>query len=409
MSIFRDRQIRRYGFFLLFFAFLLVCFNLLWSASQVNHARVIYTAQNEAIASSLLSQGISKETAASILLNQTVTEEGKELLTALGIGRQAEAYEIPGLAQFQKSALMGASVVSAGLIFLLFIGTAFFFWQRKGLYQQANQVMENYINGNFTRHLPQNQEGAIFQLFSTVEQLATILQSKNDTEHNAREFLKNTISDISHQLKTPLAALAMYQEIIQNEPDNPESVREFSAKADSALSRMEQLIQSMLKITRLDAGNIVFEKKLHSAAELAAQAINDLTTRAQNERKQIQVDGNPREQILCDLEWTAQAIGNLVKNALDHTGPGGIIHIAWERSPAMFRITVSDNGNGIAPEDIHHIFKRFYRSKHALETPGIGLGLPLAKSIIEGQGGSISVQSEPGHGTVFTLSFLTES
>ncbi len=409
MSIFRDRQIRRYGFFLLFFAFLLVCFNLLWSASQVNHARVIYTAQNEAIASSLLSQGISKETAASILLSQTVTEEGKELLTALGISRQAEAYEIPGLAQFQKSALMGASVVSAGLIFLLFIGTAFFFWQRKGLYQQANQVMENYINGNFTRHLPQNQEGAIFQLFSTVEQLATILQSKNDTEHNAREFLKNTISDISHQLKTPLAALAMYQEIIQNEPDNPETVREFSAKADSALSRMEQLILSMLKITRLDAGNIVFEKKLHSAAELAAQAINDLTTRAQNERKQIQVDGNPREQILCDLEWTAQAIGNLVKNALDHTGPGGIIHIAWERSPAMFRITVSDNGNGIAPEDIHHIFKRFYRSKHALETPGIGLGLPLAKSIIEGQGGSISVQSEPGHGTVFTLSFLTES
>ena len=409
MSIFRDRQIRRYGFFLLFFAFLLVCFNLLWSASQVNHARVIYTAQNEAIASSLLSQGISKETAASILLSQTVTEEGKELLTALGISRQAEAYEIPGLAQFQKSALMGASVVSAGLIFLLFIGTAFFFWQRKGLYQQANQVMENYINGNFTRHLPQNQEGAIFQLFSTVEQLATILQSKNDTEHNAREFLKNTISDISHQLKTPLAALAMYQEIIQNEPDNPETVREFSAKADSALSRMEQLILSMLKITRLDAGNIVFEKKLHSAAELAAQAINDLTTRAQNEEKQIQVDGNPREQILCDLEWTAQAIGNLVKNALDHTGPGGIIHIAWERSPAMFRITVSDNGNGIAPEDIHHIFKRFYRSKHALETPGIGLGLPLAKSIIEGQGGSISVQSEPGHGTVFTLSFLTES
>lgn len=269
--------------------------------------------------------------------------------------------------------------------------------------------MENYINGNFTRHLTQNQEGAIFQLFSTVEQLATILQSKNETEHNAREFLKNTISDISHQLKTPLTALAMYQEIIQNEPDNPEIVREFSAKADSALSRMEQLIQSMLKITRLDAGNIVFEKKLHSAAELAAQAINDLTTRAQNEEKQIQVDGNPREQILCDLEWTAQAIENLVKNALDHTGPGGIIHIAWERTPAMFRITVSDNGNGIAPEDIHHIFKRFYRSKHALETPGIGLGLPLAKSIIEGQGGSISVQSEPGHGTVFTLSFLTES
>lgn len=87
---------------------------------------------------------------------------------------------------------------------------------------------------------------------------------------------------------------------------------------------------------------------------------------------------------------------------------GGIVHITWDRTPAMFRILISDNGTGIAPEDIHHIFKRFYRSQHSLDTQGIGLGLPLAKSIIEGQGGIISVQSEIGNGTTFTLSFLTE-
>ena len=88
--------------------------------------------------------------------------------------------------------------------------------------------------------------------------------------------------------------------------------------------------------------------------------------------------------------------------------PGGIIQIIWERTPAIFRIFISDNGNGIAPEDIHHIFKRFYRSKHSLDTQGVGLGLPLAKSIIEGQGGFISVQSEVNEGTTFTISFLTE-
>ena len=112
--------------------------------------------------------------------------------------------------------------------------------------------------------------------------------------------------------------------------------------------------------------------------------------------------------LICDMEWTGEAIGNIVKNALDHTQVGGIVRITWNRTPAMFQIFISDNGSGIAPEDIHHIFKRFYRSKHSIDTQGIGLGLPLAKSIIEGQGGVISVQSESGKGTLFTLSFLTE-
>ena len=86
-----------------------------------------------------------------------------------------------------------------------------------------------------------------------------------------------------------------------------------------------------------------------------------------------------------------------------------MIHISWDRTPAMVRISIADNGDGIAEEDIHHIFKRFYRSRHTLETPGIGLGLPLAKSIVEGQGGFLAVQSKLHRGTTFTLSFLTES
>ena len=227
-------------------------------------------------------------------------------------------------------------------------------------------------------------------------------------KRQAKEFLKDTISDISHQLKTPLAALAMYQEIVENEPDNAETVRQFVAKMGISLKRMEQLILSMLKITRLDTGNIVFEKNKCRVSELISHSINELTTRAKNENKEIQIEGDDEQQLICDMEWTGEAIGNIVKNALDHTQAGGIVRITWDSTPAMFRIFISDNGNGIAPEDIHHIFKRFYRSKHSLDTQGIGLGLPLAKSIIKGQGGIISVQSEVGNGTTFTLSFLTE-
>ena len=164
----------------------------------------------------------------------------------------------------------------------------------------------------------------------------------------------------------------------------------------------------MLKITRLDTGNIIFEKKSCRVSELIAHSVNELTARAKNENKQIQIDGDGEQKLICDMEWTGEAIGNIVKNALDHTQVGGIVRITWNRAPAMFQIFISDNGSGIAPEDIHHIFKRFYRSKHSIDTQGIGLGLPLAKSIIEGQDGVISVQSESGKGTLFTLSFLTE-
>ena len=176
----------------------------------------------------------------------------------------------------------------------------------------------------------------------------------------------------------------------------------------TSLKRMEQLICSMLKITRLDAGNISFEKDICNVKELIAGAVGELTVKAGKEGKKILLEGNPEQTLVCDREWTGEAIGNIVKNALDHTRYGDRIHISWERTPAMLRILVADSGQGIAPEDIHHIFKRFYRSAHSLDTQGVGLGLSLAKSIVEGQGGILAAQSEPGQGALFTMSFLTE-
>lgn len=408
MSLCRDKQIKSFLLFLCLFALLFVGTGTVLTLHQVNDVEILWLTHDEAVVSSLLEQGVSKETIVTALMNTEISEDGRSLLAAAGLGKQAETNLRPFLNQFQQSTLCLTLCAVMLLLFVLVIGMFVFFWKRKRLYQQADKVLTNYINGDYSCHLPQNYEGGIFQIFSSVEQLATMLQSKNETEHKAKEFLKDTISDISHQFKTPLAALAMYQEIIENEPDNAETVKQFAAKMGISLKRMEQLILSMLKITRLDTGNIVFEKNKCRVSELIAHSINELTTRAKNENKQIQVDGDGEQQLICDMAWTSEAIGNIVKNALDHTQTGGIVRITWERTLAMFRILISDNGTGIAPEDIHHIFKRFYRSKHSLDTQGIGLGLPLAKSIIEGQGGVISVQSEIGNGTTFTLSFLTE-
>ena len=464
MSLYQDRQIKGFLLFLTLFALLFVGTATVLTIYQVNDAEVLWLKHDEAVSSSLLEQGVPKEVVAVAFTNTDISDDGRSLLAAAGLGKQSESSMRPYFNQFQRSAFCTMLCTVLFFLFVLAIGIFIFFWKRKRLYQQADKILLNYINGDYSCHLPQNYEGAIYQVFSSIEQLATMLQSKNETERKAKEFLKDTISDISHQLKTPLAALTMYQEIIESEPENAETVKQFAtmlqskneterkakeflkdtisdishqlktplaaltmyqeiiesepenaetvkqfaAKMGISLKRMEQLILSMLKITRLDTGNIIFEKKSCRVSELIAHSVNDLTTRAKSESKQIQIDGDGEQQLICDMEWTGEAIGNIVKNALDHTQAGGIVRITWERTPAMFRIFISDNGNGIVPEDIYHIFKRFYRSKHSLDTQGIGLGLPLAKSIIEGQNGVISVQSEVGKGTLFTLSFLTD-
>lgn len=408
MNLCRDKQIKGFLLFLISFALLLVGTETVLAIYQVNDVEVLWLTHDEAVVSSLLEQGVSKEAIVTALTNTEISEDGRSLLAAAGLGKQTGINIRPFLNQFQQSTFCITLCAVMFLLLVLSIGMFVFFWKRKRFYQQADKVLTNYINGDYSCHLPQNYEGAIFQIFSSIEQLATMLQSKNETEHKAKEFLKDTISDISHQLKTPLAALTMYQEIIESEPENAETVKQFAAKMGISLKRMEQLILSMLKITRLDTGNIVFEKKSCRVSELITHSVNELTTRAKNENKQIQIDGDGEQQLICDMEWTGEAIGNIVKNALDHTQAGGIVRITWDRAPAMFQIFISDNGSGIAPEDIHHIFKRFYRRKHSLDTQGIGLGLPLAKSIIEGQDGVISVKSEIGNGTMFTLSFLTE-
>ena len=408
MSFYQDRQIRGYGLFLVCFSLCIVGMGLLLSIVQMELAKASYLSHSAAIATALFQRDIPSTVIAAALTSTEISEEGTALLAMAGVDASAESSLPPFHAQLQHISIAAALGMAILLVTALFAGTWVFFSARKRLYSQADQAVSGYLCGDYSQHLPRSSEGAIYQIFAQVEQLATMLQAKTETEHQAKEFLKKSISDISHQLKTPLAALAMYQEIIADEPEHPDTVREFSAKISVSLKRMEYLIQAMLKITRLDTGNIVFEKDCLNVAALVSQSIRELTTRAERENKQILVDGDAGQQLVCDRDWTCEAIGNIVKNALDHTDSGGTVRIHWEHTPAMLRIFITDNGSGIAPEDIHHIFKRFYRSKRSLDTQGIGLGLPLAKSIIEGQGGMIAVQSEPGTGTTFTLSFLTE-
>ena len=187
-----------------------------------------------------------------------------------------------------------------------------FIQRREKLYERAEKVVAQYGDNRFDGQLSAEGPGAVYQLFWRIEQLALSLQAKSEMEYKAKEFLKDMISDISHQLKTPLAALNMYMEIMTEEAAHEETVKKFTEKSMQSLNRMEQLIQSLLKIARLDTGNIVFEKRRCFVAEIAAEAAADFLERGKREGKKILLDADLEETVFCDFEWTKEAVGNLV-------------------------------------------------------------------------------------------------
>ena len=282
-----------------------------------------------------------------------------------------------------------------------------------GYFREQHKIMEHailqiteYISGNKDVTIECNDEGELYRLFHEVNSLVAILNAHAENEKNAKKFLKNTISDISHQLKTPLAALNIYMGLIQDEAEELPTIQEFSRLSEQELERIEGLVQNLLKITKLDAGMIVLEKSLENVSEIAESVKKRFLFRASQEGKEICLSGSGETAFLCDRSWMMEAISNLVKNALDHTKEGDCIRMEWWVSASIVQITIKDNGSGIYPEDLHHIFKRFYRSRYSKDAQGIGLGLPLAKAIVEAHNGTIEVDSTLGRGTSFTMNFL---
>ncbi|MCM1261471.1 MAG: HAMP domain-containing histidine kinase [Butyrivibrio sp.] len=293
-------------------------------------------------------------------------------------------------------------LMNAAIMALLF---KYFSNQHKIMENAISQIRE-YISGNKDIIIECNDEGELYRLFHEVNSLVAILNAHAENEKNAKKFLRNTISDISHQLKTPLSALNIYNGLIQDEAKELDTIQEFSRLSEQELDRIEGLVQNLLKITKLDSGTITLEKSTENVSEIMESVKKHFLFRAEHEEKKICLLGSTETTLLCDRSWIIEAISNLVKNALDHTKEGGCIRIEWREFASIVQITIKDNGSGIYPEDLHHIFKRFYRSRYSKDAQGIGLGLPLSKAIVEAHNGTIEADSTLGSGTSFTINFL---
>lgn len=407
MSIFQDRQNRNCFFFLIFFQAGLVLLSLAAGRLQLAYTAEALLETEGRIASRLLDQGISAEILAGAFSGEETTAAGREFLQQIGHQHPVSLYLLPGVSPGAAKFLLFCVTAALGMGLILFLGLLCHMKRREALFCEAADRVERFAKGDFSCSLSENQEGTLYRFFASVDHLAAALKAKSEEEQKTKEFLKDTISDISHQLKTPLSALWMYTEIIGREPENPETVRRFSERSMASLTRIEELIQSLLKMARLEMKSIHFERRMYPVRELVERAVQNLSFRAGQEHKELLIQGDREACGYFDLPWTGEALENLVKNALDHTEEGGTIRISWEGTRAMCCVTVEDDGCGILPEDLYHIFKRFYRSSASKDHQGAGLGLPLARGIVEGQGGTLSVSSSPGEGSRFSMMFLT--
>ena len=305
-----------------------------------------------------------------------------------------------------KNAALYVAIAAVLMTLIIFAVLYWYFRDQSKTMNDAIAQIREYIAGNRNARIECDDEGDLYKLFHEVNSLVTILNAHAENEGRAKTFMKDTISDISHQLKTPLAALNMYNGLMQQEVNDSPELKEFTSLSEQELDRIENLVQNLLKITKLDAGTITLEKQPQNVADMMGYIERHFAYQAQQQEKTLILSGNEEVTLVCDQTWLIEAISNIVKNAFDHTKAGATIRLTWRSFASMVQITVSDNGSGIHPEDLPHIFKRFYRSRFSKDTQGIGLGLPLAKAIIEDHNGTIEVNSTLGVGTTFTINFL---
>lgn len=265
-----------------------------------------------------------------------------------------------------------------------------------------NDYLSLVCKGIYDMNIDDNTEGELSILKNNLYKVITLLQSQNEYLKNDKLYLADSIADISHQLKTPLTSMMMMCELLENE-ENPDKRQEFVAVINNQLLKMKWLITNILKISKLDADATEFKREEVSISKVLDDSLKPFVLTA--ELKNIAIQNGANDFVFNgDESWTVEAVSNIVKNCLEHTNDGGKIIIASDSTNLYNKLTISDNGCGIAEEDLPHIFERFYHGKNSSKD-SVGIGLALAKTVFEKENASVSVESEQGRGSVFEIRF----
>ena len=295
------------------------------------------------------------------------------------------------------------------LMVIILVIYLFFIINKSKRTKKINKIIEliSKINRrNFDIDIEDYTEDELSALKQEIYKTSLMLRSEADNSLKDKLNLKDSLSDISHQLKTPLTSITiMIDNILDNEEMDSKTRRKFLINIKREIININFLVQNLLKISKFDANVIKFNKEEVFIKDIVNEAIKKVSALSELKGISIKVSGDKNATINCDFMCEVEAISNIIKNSIEHINSDGFVEINYTKNKVYSRILIRDNGIGIDSDDLPYIFDRFYKGKNT-SRDSVGIGLALSKSIIEKDNGSISVKSTPNIGTIFTIKFF---
>ncbi len=301
-----------------------------------------------------------------------------------------------------------AAAVLIGITSVLLIGCSLLLtsWRYREL-AKLSGYLRQISSGDYALDVRDNREGELSILKNDIYKVTLMLSEQSSLLQQDKIRLTDAISDISHQLKTPLTSMMVMADLLSDAKLTVTKRTEFTRNILIQLERIEWLVASLLKLAKIDAGAIQFKKDQVVVAKLMQKALEPVLIPMDIKAQTVSIKGADTVSLIGDFNWTAEALINILKNCVEHTAAGGEIAISFAENALFTEIIVADNGPGITKEDLPYIFKRFYKGKNANED-SIGIGLAMAHSIITSQNGDIDVQSKQAKGTQFRIKFYKQ-
>lgn len=345
---------------------------------------------------------VSEKEVAEILNNKTEYTDNSEFLNKYGIYPEKDWVSYNNQGSYKYVILSVSVCIAFGLAFaVLFLG--YLKIQKKQTMDIAKRI-ERINLGDYSLQIDRNSEDELSLLDNQIYRTAVKFREQAENSNKDKENLQKSLSDISHQLKTPLTSIIVMVDNILDDDDMPLEIRrEFLNDIKHNTNTISFLVQSLLKLSKLDAEAVKFRYEQVEVKSIVDECIKNTAVMAEILGVRLETDCN--DIILdCDRKWLCEAVTNIIKNCIEHSQNGNI-KITADQNKLYTKISIKDNGSGITKEDLPHIFERFYKGKNSSDD-SVGIGLSLAKTIIEKQGGYISVSSELNKGSEFVIKFF---
>ena len=407
MRILSNPEIKKYNISIIALFLIIILLSIFINTLNLNIIKADVIQNNQAIVGNIVSKypELEKDIVSVITQakNKENTDLGAKVLQKYNYDSSTNLSQEP-IVQNNIYKMLKINILFITFVFICLITILFYFFIK--IYRDIKDMTDYVYHSSEGREYQmknKNQEGQMGLLKTELMKMTTVLKEKVALLHSEKIFLNDTISDISHQLKTPMTSLMLLTDLMYNDLDKEKKI-EFLDRTNAQLSRMDWLIKSMLKLSKLEAKVIDFKTDKVNINELIKRSISPLLVPIELRNISLNINGDKEASYIGDIEWSSEALGNIIKNCVEHTKEGGTLDITYEENPIYSEIIIKDNGEGIDKDDIQNIFKRFYKGKNS-KSDSVGIGLAMAKSIIESQNGDIYVKSKKNRGSEFHITF----